>query len=489
MSRKFSRSDALEDISNWSTNDVLNLLRKNGLEDCCHAVAKRQIDGDELLHLTEGKLSLWKSDLTRPLIWSFWTFVEEVRKAPEKYVDERPADPRANEDHLSDTGSWGTEFDDEAAEEQEYPAEPRRIESPPFAQRQRESRRAEAQNRQREVRQEEEETYANFEAIQDEENTYANFEDAPTIAPKNTSRLHSQLEKSLAEQLKEQLKLRNAMKPVVGPKPDSGMLKKTKTDREQPQKSFLHTAPKPKPRPPVETQKRMSVPPPPEPKKPKEQFSNLERHEKELPKPPPVTIRNLDLVANLPMKTAESEDEYESFDEHIIEQNQKKIMSRVSSRQSLASMHHSSAESIYKPSSVTSHEEDEPYEIYESITEAPEDSGYYLSPIQRTGAKAPPPLPAKPPQASSSAPAAKPPLKRPEKPRASEGEADCDGMCSCFYLRLSKQLLGGLGERLADEVSDMIVRIKRGLSRCCSSQPPEPPGIFLRKPLLVLRFD
>ena len=51
-----------------------------------------------------------------------------------------------------------------------------------------------------------------------------------------------------------------------------------------------------------------------------------------------------------------------------------------------------------------------------------------------------------------------------------------DGMCSCFYLRLSKQLVGGLGARLADEVSDMIVRIKRGLSRCCYSQPPEPPG-------------
>lgn len=49
-------------------------------------------------------------------------------------------------------------------------------------------------------------------------------------------------------------------------------------------------------------------------------------------------------------------------------------------------------------------------------------------------------------------------------------------MCSCFYLRLSKQLVEGLGVRLADEVSDMIVRIKRGLSRCCYTQPPEPPG-------------
>lgn len=52
-----------------------------------------------------------------------------------------------------------------------------------------------------------------------------------------------------------------------------------------------------------------------------------------------------------------------------------------------------------------------------------------------------------------------------------------DGMCSCFYLRLATQLLGGLGARLADEVSDMIVKIKRGLSRCCYARPPEPPGI------------
>jgi hypothetical protein len=57
-----------------------------------------------------------------------------------------------------------------------------------------------------------------------------------------------------------------------------------------------------------------------------------------------------------------------------------------------------------------------------------------------------------------------------------ESETLGDGMCSCFYLRLSKQLLGGLGTRLADEVADMIVRIKRSLSTCCYSQPPEPPG-------------
>lgn len=62
--------------------------------------------------------------------------------------------------------------------------------------------------------------------------------------------------------------------------------------------------------------------------------------------------------------------------------------------------------------------------------------------------------------------------------RTIENETSGNGMCSCFYLRLSKQLLGGLGIRLIDEVADMMVRIKRGLSTCCYSQPPEPPGIY-----------
>jgi len=114
----------------------------------------------------------------------------------------------------------------------------------------------------------------------------------------------------------------------------------------------------------------MTVPPPPEPKKNKD-YSSVDikkGSDKELPKPPPATIRNFDLVANLPARTEESEDEYETFDENIIEQVQQ--ISRVDSKQSLHSGRQGSIESVYKPPSATSHEEEgEDYEIYESITE------------------------------------------------------------------------------------------------------------------------
>lgn len=117
---------------------------------------------------------------------------------------------------------------------------------------------------------------------------------------------------------------------------------------------------------------RMSVPPPPEPKKNKD-YSSVEikkEADKELSKPP-VILRNFDLVANLPAQTEESEDEYEALDENIIEQvQQKNEISRVDSKQSLHSGRQGSIESVYKPPSAASHEEEEDYEIYESITEA-----------------------------------------------------------------------------------------------------------------------
>lgn len=115
----------------------------------------------------------------------------------------------------------------------------------------------------------------------------------------------------------------------------------------------------------------MSVPPPPEPKKNKD-YSSVEikkEADKELSKPL-VILRNFDLVANLPAQTEES-DEYEALDENIIEQvQQKNEISRVDSKQSLHSGRQGSIESVYKPPSAASYEEDEDYEIYESITEA-----------------------------------------------------------------------------------------------------------------------
>ncbi|CAK9808158.1 Lymphocyte cytosolic protein 2 [Anthophora quadrimaculata] len=410
MFKKLSRSDALEDISNWSIDDVLCLLRKNGLEECCKAITKRQIDGDELLHLTEGKLALWKSDLTRPLIWSLWTFVEEVKRNPEKYVEEKILESQTNEDHLSDTDSWGTDFEDEVNEENVLPETQKlsQLNSDFKSNHQISENNVEFKQqigRVEEVsRQHEEGTYANSGLMQNDENTYANYQESKSVPLKNVSKLHSQGEKSLTEQLKEQLKFRNTKKPMAGPKPEflqTRTVETTASNRASPRKSFLYTL-QAKPQTPNHIQKRMMVPPPPEPKRNKDQTVIIKKSNKDQTKPP-ATLRSLDLVANLPTKTEESEDEYEPFDEQIIEQNQKKNISRVDSKQSLVSGHQSSVESVYQPPSITSYdEEDETYEIYESITESPDDSGYCLNPIQRTSNIAvPPPLPAKPPQASS----------------------------------------------------------------------------------------
>lgn len=113
----------------------------------------------------------------------------------------------------------------------------------------------------------------------------------------------------------------------------------------------------------------MAEPPPPDPKRNKGQIMNLEKPKKE-PVKPPTIIRNLDLVEHLTTQTEGSDDEYEAFDEQIIEQNQRKNMSRVGSKQSLLSGHQSSVESVYQTPSVASYEEEDyVYEIYESITE------------------------------------------------------------------------------------------------------------------------
>lgn len=129
----------------------------------------------------------------------------------------------------------------------------------------------------------------------------------------------------------------------------------------------------------------MAVPPPPAPKKNVDQsFSKIGKNDKDASKPS-ISIRNLDLIANLPTRQDESEDEYEKFDEQIIEQNQKSIISRIDSKQSLTCGPQSSVESVYQPSSTTScEEEEEPYEIYESITETvdPYVSTFSIYPLQ-----------------------------------------------------------------------------------------------------------
>ncbi|KAK2577070.1 hypothetical protein KPH14_005883 [Odynerus spinipes] len=416
MSKKLSRSDALEDISTWSTNDVLCLLQKNGLKECCAAVAKRQIDGDELLHLTEGKLALWKSDLTRPLIWALCTLVEEVKKCPEKYVEEKSVEVEQSEDHMSDTGSWDTDFEDEAVEDNTALDDTRNINvsqiNSNYINDHGISQKVKNANADVPIdnsaqEQEEDTTYANYEISVEQEKIYANYKDSvPNFPLKNVSRLHGSAEKTLAEKLKEELEMRNAKKPALGPKPAvivSKRIENLSLLHKLPQKSFLHT--EAKARPISSIQRRMAVPPPPAPKKNIDQSFPAGKIDKDVIKAS-LSIRNLDLVANLPTRTHGSEDEYEEFDEQIIEQNQKSALSRIDSKQSLTSCPQSSVESVYQPPSTTSCEdEEEPYEIYESITETPEDNGY-LSPIQRpqNSPVIPPPLPFKPSQTPSPTP-------------------------------------------------------------------------------------
>ena len=362
-----------------------------------------------MLHLTEGKLSLWKSDLTPPLIWSLWTFVEKVKKTPETFVV-KTVEANKTEDHLSDTGSWGTDFEDDINEETTLSEMQKRQSNHEDGKRQRVQGSAESKqkNDRRQEEEVEEETYANCISAPGDKNAYANCHESRIVGLKNVSRLHQPMAKSLAEQLKEQLQLRNAKKPMAVPKPASLQARKVEVvsrGSNQPQRSFLHDVSKARPNVLNQMQWKMNVPPPPEPKKNKDQPAIIEKVSKEQPKPP--ILRSFDLVANLPAPTEESEDDYEAFDEQIIEQNQKKNMLRVNSKQSLTSGHRSSAESVYQAPSVTSYEDsEEPYEIYESITETPNDTGYPVNPIQRpTNTEGPPrpPLPRKPPQSSASA--------------------------------------------------------------------------------------
>nr|XP_012223091.1 PREDICTED: lymphocyte cytosolic protein 2-like isoform X1 [Linepithema humile] len=438
MSKKLSKREALDNISTWNTEEVLCLLRKNGLEEYCKAVAKRQIDGDEFLHLTDGKLALWKSDLTRPLIGKLLAFVQKLKNFPENYVSHKTEMPQ-NDDHLSDSGSWGTDFEDETTEESHSLENTSEVIKPSMIKQASlwDNRKAISKiPSKKTIKPEVEETYANFGSYQDEscqdepcqENTYANFEEAKPPLTRNVSKLHDETtKKSLAEMLNEELRQRKKdqpnNKPTIGPKPEVLPPKKipiAATDKKLAQKSFLHNAPKIHSRVSVEqnkTQRRMAVPPPADPKKNKNHTSLETKKglDKELFKLPPVTIRNLDLVANLPARTEESEDEYETFDENVVEQQ--KEISRVDSKLSLHNSRQGSVESVYKaPSSAASYDdEQEDYEIYEAIKEVETEDNDYLTPIQRTNDtnQGPPPLPTSKPR--SLLPSTFPNRTRPEK--------------------------------------------------------------------------
>lgn len=177
---------------------------------------------------------------------NLWTFVEEVRKTPEKFVEEKILESQSNEDHLSDTGSWGTDFEDETNEENTL-SESQRISGSNYESKNNQKvLENNADLKQKDVqtekvsKQEEEETYVNC-GLTIDENTYANCQE--TVPLKNASRLHNQGEKSLAEQLKEQLQFINTKKPIMGPKPELLQTKNVEVsalNRTQPRKSFLH---------------------------------------------------------------------------------------------------------------------------------------------------------------------------------------------------------------------------------------------------------
>ncbi|KAK0164923.1 hypothetical protein PV328_003489 [Microctonus aethiopoides] len=398
---KLSRTAALDNISKWNTKEVIEILKKNGLEECCHAVLKRQIDGDELLHLTEGKLALWKSDLSRPQTWSLWTFVEELRRAPEEHVTSQNIVPTEQEP-VSDSGSWGTDFEDEEDDDDTPVTRKANVLKNNIPQRSRDFRNSLLMFQRNEKLEKDrsipakpndsspESLYMNYgwETDGDAENNYMNLEPEAAPSQKCVSQLHNKFEKSLAEQLREQLKLlespeskpvKTMKKPeVITEKPARPVIKPLPT-------SFLHNNSLPNLR--ADENKDIKKPaiPPPRPVKPSRAV--IEKYD-ELPKPP-VMLRNFDLVRDLPVKTDESDDEYEPFDEHIIEQNR----IHMGSKQSLIQ---GSVESVYKPSSTTSQENND-CEIYEVITENPDENGYYIEPIAHSNIKnIPPPLPSTP---------------------------------------------------------------------------------------------
>lgn len=187
--------------------------------------------------------------------------MQELNKFPEKYLSNKIIEAQQNDDHLSDSGSWGTDFDDEATEETssfddtQETIKPSLIKNKqtPFLQNNRiPISRIPMRSSKKITQPKEEETYANCESScqDEEENIYANFQETKLPPTRNISRLHSQLQKSLAEKLKEELKRRNnqpTKKPAIGPKPETLPSRKipiTDSDKRFPQKSFLHNAPK-----------------------------------------------------------------------------------------------------------------------------------------------------------------------------------------------------------------------------------------------------
>lgn len=184
--------------------------------------------------------------------------MQELNKSPEKYLPDKTVEAHQNDDHLSDSGSWGTDFEDEATEENNSIEDTQMIKPSLIKNKQSSQNNRILINKistrsssKKIIKPEEEETYANCKSVQDEEeNMYANFQETKPPPIRNISRLHSELEKTLAGKLKlelEELKRRNdpTKKPEIRPKPETLPLRRlpmTASDKKSPQKSFLHAS-------------------------------------------------------------------------------------------------------------------------------------------------------------------------------------------------------------------------------------------------------
>lgn len=186
--------------------------------------------------------------MTIPFPRVFWELVEELRKSPEKFVEEKFLESQEEDSHSSDTASWATEFEDDDNEDSVEPEIPTG-----YSTSNHESNKTYLQEAAEtpkdgstDTRQDEEGTYANCGPLQNDENNYKNFQDRRISATKNISKLHNQVEKSLIDQLRDQLELMNIKKPVTSPKPESLKAKTAKVKQlghSQPRKSFLYNAP------------------------------------------------------------------------------------------------------------------------------------------------------------------------------------------------------------------------------------------------------
>ncbi|XP_046383791.1 nascent polypeptide-associated complex subunit alpha, muscle-specific form-like isoform X2 [Ischnura elegans] len=72
-------------VRGWTTEDVVIILRQNGLEDAVPSFRKRNIDGNAFLKLTEVQLKAnWNQDLSFTSVWKINKLLNDIKAQPEK---------------------------------------------------------------------------------------------------------------------------------------------------------------------------------------------------------------------------------------------------------------------------------------------------------------------------------------------------------------------------------------------------------------------